>query len=249
MDSRDLGVRDEDVGLVEHDLHPLGVGHHVGRHVALVELHALDEVELQAEGLGLLDGDDAVLADLVHRLGDDLADGHVVVGRDRGDVGDLRLGLDVAGHRADGFDHALDGRVHAALQHGRVGAGCDVAQALADHGLGQDGRGGGAVTGDVVGLGGHLLDELGTHVLVGVLQLDLASDGDAVLGDGGGAPLLLEHDVAALGAEGHLDRVCELVDTSLEPATGVLVELDLLGHWYLPLSTSRPWRGCRGRTG
>ena len=29
--------------------------------------------------------------------------------------------------------------------------------------------------------------------------------------DGGGAPLLLEHDIAALGAEGDLDRVCALV--------------------------------------
>ncbi len=44
--------------------------------------------------------------------------------------------------------------------------GGDVAQALADQRLGQHGRGGGAVTRDVVGLGRHLLDELGAEVLV-----------------------------------------------------------------------------------
>jgi hypothetical protein len=64
----------------------------VRRDVALVEAHALDEVHLHAEGLALLDGDDAVLADLVDGVGDHLAD--LGVGRgDRGDLGDLLLGV------------------------------------------------------------------------------------------------------------------------------------------------------------
>ena len=54
--------------------HALGVGHHVRRQVALVEAHALDEVHLHAEGLAFLDGDDAVLADLVDGGRDHLAD-------------------------------------------------------------------------------------------------------------------------------------------------------------------------------
>jgi hypothetical protein len=65
---------DEDVGLVEVALHVGGVGDEVGREVALVELHALDELDLGLEALALFDGDDAVLADLVHGGGDDLAD-------------------------------------------------------------------------------------------------------------------------------------------------------------------------------
>ena len=74
LDRRDL-VRDDeqDVGVVEDGLHALGVGDEVRRDVALVEAHALDEVELHAEGLALLDGDDAVLADLLERLGDHLS--------------------------------------------------------------------------------------------------------------------------------------------------------------------------------
>ena len=43
--------------------------------------------------LRLLDGDDAVLADLVDGVGDDLAD-RVVGGRDRSDLGDLGLVVD-----------------------------------------------------------------------------------------------------------------------------------------------------------
>ena len=84
-----------------------------------------------------------------------------------------------------------------------------------DHGLGEHGGGGGAVTGDVVGLGGHLLGELSAEILVGIVELNLLGDGDAVVGDGGGSPLLVQDHVAALGAEGDLDGVGEGVDTAL----------------------------------
>jgi hypothetical protein len=47
----------------------------VRRQVAAVELHALDHVELVVQRLAFFDGDDAFLADLLHGLGDDLADG------------------------------------------------------------------------------------------------------------------------------------------------------------------------------
>ena len=87
-DGGDLLVGDQDVGIVEDGFHPLGVGDEVGGDVAAVELHALDVLGLEAQALGLLDGDDAVLADLVHHLGDQVAD-LGVGGGDGGDVGDL----------------------------------------------------------------------------------------------------------------------------------------------------------------
>ena len=90
-------------GVVEHGLLALGVGHEVRRQVALVELHALGELELGAERVRLLDGHHAVLADLVDRLGDDVTD-RAVGGRDRGDVGDVALVVDVLGLRLDRLD-------------------------------------------------------------------------------------------------------------------------------------------------
>src|SRR5699024_7282831 len=86
------------------------------------------------------------------------------------------------------------------------------------------------VAGHVVGLGRDLLRELRAEVLVRVLELDLTGDGHAVVGDRGGAPLLVQDDVAALGAERHLDGVRELVDAALERAACVLCVQDLLGH-------------------
>ena len=84
-------------------------------------------------------------------------------------------------------------------------------QAFGEDGLGVDGGGGGAVAGDGGGLGGDFLHHLGAHVFVGVFQLDLLGDGDAVLGDGGRAEGLFEDDVAAGGAEGDLDGAGELL--------------------------------------
>ena len=207
-----------------------GVGDEVRRDVALVELHALGELELGAHGVGLLDGDDTVLADLVEGLGEQLADlarrGWRRSRRRPCPPWSSTSRAALQQRVADG----LGGLVHAALEGHRVGAGGDGAEALVDHRLGQHGRGGGAVTGDVVGLGGDLLGQLRAEVLERVVELDLAGDGDAVVGDRGGAPLLVEDDVAALGAERHLDGVGERVDAALERAAGVLVELQDLRH-------------------
>jgi hypothetical protein len=82
--------------------------------------------------------------------------------------------------------------------------------AFAEDGFGEDGGGGGAVAGDVGGLGGDLFDHLGADVLERVFEFDFLGDGDAVLGDGGGAEGSFEDDdddVAAGGAEGDLDGV------------------------------------------
>ena len=162
----DLLLVEEDEGLLEDALHPVGVGDEVGRQVAAVELHALDDLQRRLQALGLLDRDDAVLADLVHGLGDDLADGLVVVGRDGADLGD-HLAADLAAQLLELADDRLDGLVDALLDHGRVGAGRDVAQALAVDGLGQDRGRRRAVAGDVRRLGRDFLDQLGAHVLPG----------------------------------------------------------------------------------
>ena len=103
-----------------------------------------------------------------------------------------------------------------------------------DHGLGQQGGGGGTVAGHVVGLGGDLLHQLGAHVLKGVLQLDLLGDGNTVVGDKGSAELLVQHHVAALGAQGDLYSIGQLVDALLQSLAGLLAVADNFSHNTLP---------------
>ena len=195
-----------------------------GREVAAVELHALDDVELGLEALGLLDRDHALVADLLHRLGDHLADLALAVGRDRADLGDLLVGRDLLRAPLEVLDDGLDRHVDAALQVHRVHAGGHRLGALADDRLRQHGRGRGAVAGEVVGLRGHLAHHLRAHVLELVGELDLLGDGHAVLGDARRAEALVEHDVAALGAERHLHRVGQDVDAAQHPLARIGTE-------------------------
>src|SRR5690606_37008006 len=120
-------------------------------------------VRLQA--LGLLDRDHALLADLVHALGDDLADLGVAVGGDGGDLGDLAAVLARAGDLLQRLGERGDRALDADLDLHGVGAGGHELAAGGEDRLGQHGGGGGAVTGDVGGLGGDLLHHLRAHVL------------------------------------------------------------------------------------
>src|SRR5690606_32412091 len=79
-----------------------------------------------------------------------------------------------------------------------------------------------------------------------VLELDLLGDGDAVLGDRGGAPRLLDDDVAATRAEGDLHRVGEGVDALHDLRAGALVEDDVLGsHVSVSVCELTRWRALR----
>ena len=211
----------EDVGVLELDHHLLGIGDEVGREIAAVELHALDDLDLGLERLRLLDGDHALVADLLHRLRDHLADGLVTVRRDGADLGDLGRRADLLRPLLDVLDDRGDRDVDAALQVHRVHAGGDRLGAFLDDRVGEHRRGGGAVAGHVVRLLGDLAHHLRAHVLELVLELDLLGDGDAVLGDARRAERLVEHDVAALGAERHAHRAGEHFDAAQHPVAGV----------------------------
>src|SRR5260370_250213 len=224
---RDLGVDDQDVGVLEDGLHPLWVGGEVVRDVALVEAHALGELKLEAEGVALLDSDHAFLADLVHRLGDHLAD-RGVTGRDVGRRSDLLLGLHVLGELGKFLAHPLHGRLDAPLERHRVGARRHVAQALTDQRLREHSRRRRAVTGHVVGLLRYFLDELGADLLPRVLELDLLGDGHALVGARACSPLLLKHHIPPLAAAGYLHAFTTLVHAALEAAPGLFVERDHL---------------------
>ena len=112
----------------------------------------------------------------------------------------------------------------AAFELDRVGAGGDRSQALGDHGPRQDGGRGRAVAGDIVGLGGDLFDQLGTDVLLRLLEIDLASHGDAVVGDRRGTERAVDDDIASSRAERGAHGVCHRIDAMQERVAGVFVK-------------------------
>src|SRR6202165_538401 len=225
----DLLVGDQDEGILQDRLHAGRVGHHVGRDVALVELHAVDELQIVLDAARLFDGDDAVLPNLLHRIGDHVTD-FGIAGRDGCHLGDLLAIGDLNRLFLDGLDDFVDGLLDADFQEHRVGAGGHVTQPLADDRRRQHDRGGGAVTGDVIRFACDFLDELGPHVLEGILQLDLLRNRHAVVGDCRGTELLVEYDVTAFGADGNSNRVSDFVDAALQRGTGVGIVTQLLRH-------------------
>ena len=210
------------------------IGDEVRREVAAVELHALDPLDLGAEALAFVDGDDAVLADLFHGLGEHLADFAVAVRGDRADLGHLLGALDLDRHLLELGRDVFDGLLDALLHLDRVDARDDGPEAFVEDGFGQDGGGGGAVAGDVAGLAGDFLHHLGAHVFVGVFELNFLGDGDAVLGDGRRAEGFLEDDVAALGTERDFDGAGELLNAATHRVAGFLIEGNHFCHVVAP---------------
>ena len=84
----DLLVCDEDERVVDNSFHLVGVCYHVGGDVASVKLHALNNLSLCQSYLGLLNSDNAVGGNLLHSIGDNLAD-FLVSGGDGGDSCDV----------------------------------------------------------------------------------------------------------------------------------------------------------------
>jgi hypothetical protein len=136
-----------------------------GREVAAVELHALHHVELGLQRLGLLDGDHALVAHLLHGLRQHAADFRVAVGRDGAHLGDLVVGGHLLGVLPEVRHNGFHCHVDAALEVHGVHAGGHRLGAFLDDRLGENGRRGGAVARMVVLLRGHFAHHLGAHVL------------------------------------------------------------------------------------
>src|SRR5882724_3939846 len=223
----ELLLVDQDVGVVHFNAHLVGVGDEVGRDVAAVELHAFDDVEFGFERLGFFNRDDALVADLLHGIRKELADFGVAVGGDGADLGDFLVRSDLLGVLDEVGEHGFHSQGDTAFQIHRVHAGGNRLGAFTDDRGREHGRGGGAVAGSIRRLGGHFAHHLRAHVLELVVKLDFLGDGDAVLGDAGRTERLVENDVAALGAERHLDGIVEDVHAAQHAVAGIDAEFHI----------------------
>ena len=223
---------DQHIGIIEHRFAGDRIGDEVRAEIALVELHAFEKLDGGVEALALFDGDDAVFADLVHRIGDHLADLLVLVGGTGADLGDFLGAFDLLAHDLELGDDGLDGEIDAALNLRGIRAGGNVAHALGEDSLGIDGGGGGTVAGNAAGFGSDFLDHLRAHVFVRVFELDFLGDGDAVFGDGRRAEGFFENDISTGRAEGDLDRAGQFAHAAEDRLAGLLVEQNALCcHW------------------
>ena len=222
---------DQYVGVFERALHCLRISDEVRRQVATVELHALDPFDFGAEALALVDGDDAVFADLLHGLGQHFADLAVAVGGDGANLGHLFGALDLDRHLLELGRDVLDGLLDAFFHLHGVDAGGHGLEPLLEDGFSEDGGGGGAVAGNVARLRGDFLHHLGAHVFVCLFQLNFLGDGDAVFGHCRRAERFLEDDVAALRSERDLHGAGQFLHAAAHRVAGFLIEGNHFCHW------------------
>lgn len=171
-------------------------------------------------------GDHAFFTNFFHGFGNDVADGAVGVGGDGAYLSDS-LGVSAWLGQVFQLGNDGDGRlVDTALEVHRVHAGSNGLVAFVDDGLSQNGGGGGAVAGVIVGTGGNVFDQLRAHVFETVFQFDFFCYGNAVLGDGRSAEALLDDHVTAFRAQGRFYCVSQDVDTGEHFFAGGVAEFN-----------------------
>src|SRR5690554_3658624 len=223
-DVADFLVEDQDIRIFQHRNLLVWVVDEVGRQVAAVELHAFDDVEFVVQRLAVFNGNDAFLANLVHGIGNDLANGGVGVGRNGTNLGDFLAGGARLGQLLQLFHSHGNGFVDTALQVHGVDAGGNVLQAFFNDGLGQHGSRGGAVASVVGSLGSNFLDQLSADVFEFVFEFDFFGNRYTVFSDGRCAERTVEHNVATLGAQGCLDSIGENVYATYDANACVIAE-------------------------
>jgi len=86
----------------------------------------------------------------------------------------------------------------------------------------------------------HFLQQLGTHVLIGIGQLDFLGYGYAILGNGRGAEFLIQQHIPSFRTQCDLNGLGDLLHTGQQLASRIFVEHQLFRHNFLsPLSLCR----------
>ena len=204
----------EDVGIVEFDGHLVRIGDEVRREIAAVELHTFNDIHFGFCGLGFFNRDHAFIADLLHRIGNHLADERIAIGRDCADLSDFARGLHFLRASLNVLDGDFRCHVDATLQIHRVHAGGDIFHAFTNDGLCENGSGCGAVASDVVRLGSDFAQHLCAHIFELVIKLDVFRNRHTVFRDARSAKRLVDHNVTTLRAERDLYRIGENINAT-----------------------------------
>ena len=220
----------ENEAIIELADHLGGAIDEVGGDVALVELHTVDETHGRFGRLPFLNSDHAILAHLLQGLSEQIADRAVVVGTDSPNLRHFFGTLHLLCHLREAADGSRHGLLNSPAHSHWIAASSHHAGALAENRPGEHGRGGGAVAGEIGGLGGNFVHELRAHVFEGILQINLLAHSHAVFRDGGTTKRLVDDDVAPGGAHRHRYGAGQFFHALEQLGTCVVVEQKLFGH-------------------
>lgn len=173
----------------------------------------------------------------------------IAVGGNSSHLGNLLTGGDVTLVLLQVIHGGLDSGLDTATQIHRVAPSGNVLDGLGEDSTGENGRGGGTVTSQLIGLGSNVLKKASTEVFKLVLELNCLGNSDTIcgsqylsiqmssiypttdkhtLGDLGRAIGRLDQDIATLGTQSRGHSLGERVDALEELGTGLNTELEIL---------------------
>ena len=196
----DFFLIDEDAGIFNIDFHFLRVGDEVRRKIAAIKLHTLNNIKSGIHGFCFFNGDNTFFPNFIHCLGNDIADGLVIVGRDSTNLGNLFLLFGRFGNIGKLCNNSCNGFVDTAFNFHWIVAGSNKLGSFCINCLGKQGCGGGSVTSNITGFGGNLFNHLGAHVFKFAFQLDFFGNSYTVLGNNRRTKGFFEQDITSFGS-------------------------------------------------
>ncbi len=145
LDVADLLFVDQYVRVFHHTFHGFGIGDEIRRQVTSIKLQTFDNVKMGFQAVAFFNRNDAVFANLLHRVGQNTADFRVVVGSHRTNLSNRLLCAAVGCHTLQLFSDVHNSFVHASLHFQRADTGHDSLQAFVVNGFCQHCRGGRSV--------------------------------------------------------------------------------------------------------
>ena len=210
VDGGNLLVGNQDIWIVHNGFHLIGISNHVRRDITTVELHALYNGQAGFHTLGLLNGNNAFLAYLLHSIGNVVTD-FSICGRNSSNLSNLRFAVYRLGYGLNLLNQGLNCSLNTLLQYHWVSASSYVSHTLMNHSLSQQGSSGSTITSNIVGLGSNLTNQLCTHVLKWILQLNITSNGNTIIGNSRSTKLLVQYYIAALWTKSNLYCVSQCI--------------------------------------
>jgi hypothetical protein len=104
----------------------------------------------------------------------------IAIGGNRGDLSDLSAGCDIFLVFLQEIDDGFNGGLGTSAEVHRVAASGDILDGFREDSGGKDSCGRGAVTSNLVGLRGNILDQTSTKVLELILECDSFGDSDTI---------------------------------------------------------------------
>ena len=112
--------------------------------------------------MGFFHSDHAIFSNFVHGFGNEIANGGVIVGRNRTDLADFILGMAGLADFLKLLNGYFNGFINPALQFHWIGTGAYVTPPFPVNVLGRHGSLGGSVSSPISGFAGYLFDSLGS---------------------------------------------------------------------------------------